>query len=91
MKRPNNYIISLIVFSLMSTLSTQVFGEERIGDLVFQTMRKIETRQATFSTDARQIREERNKAIKEKEGAKRNYLQSKEGTLGTWQILKYRL
>lgn len=73
-------ITSFIILSML-TVVPQAFAEERIGDLVFETMRKIETRQAAFATDARQIREERNKAIKEKEGAKRNYLQAKEGTL----------
>lgn len=81
MKKTNTIITSLIVLSMLVVAVSQVFAEERIGDLVFETMRKIETRQAVFLTDARQIREERNKATKEKEGAKRNYLQAKEGTL----------
>lgn len=73
--------ITFLIVLLAAVLFKEAHAEERIGDLVFETMRKIETRQAAFLSDARQIREDRKKTITDKEGVKKKYLRAREGTL----------
>lgn len=77
-----HYITFLIVCSMLVVAVSQVFGEERIeGSLVLDATRTLEDRNTALLNDLRHLREEREKAIKDKEAAKKKYIQAQEGSL----------
>lgn len=80
MKKTSTHVKSLIVLAMIIVAVSQVFAEERIGNLVFDSIRKLQERNVALLNDARQMREERTRATRDKEEAKRKYLHAKEGS-----------
>lgn len=72
---------SLIVLLMLTLAASQVFAEERIGSLVFDSIRKLEERNAALLADSKQMREERAKVLREKETARKRYTQARDGSL----------
>lgn len=78
------FIFSTIAITLMAIVMLQgrsAYAGERVGDLVFETMRKIEKRQRTFQKDVGSIRADRDEVIREKEAIKKKYLSASEGSM----------
>lgn len=73
--------ISISFIILMIVVSASAFAAERIGDLLFETMKKIENKQRDFDESVSKIRTEREAAIKEKESVRKKFVDSKEGTM----------
>lgn len=80
--RTNNYITAIALVVMMGMFSLSSHAGERIGGgLVFEAMKKIESRQKAFQHDVQHIRAEREQAMKEKELIKKRFLQSKWGSI----------
>ena len=81
MKNRIKYIVSgAVLIGLMGSGFT-AYAAERIGSLVFESMRKLEQRQEKYKNKVKNIRAEREQAILEKKLMKENFLQQKAGSL----------
>ena len=73
------FTIFLIFFDCM--LTTPLMAEEKIGNLVFNAMKKIKENHESFLNDVQKVRGQRKAAVTEREAAKGKYKTSRNNTL----------
>lgn len=73
--------ILALTFLFAVVVSDNVLADEKIGNLVFNAMRKIQETHNDFLGDVKEIKDERKAAISEREAVKKQYKKAKEGTL----------
>lgn len=66
---------------LVMTLYGGVYADEKIGNLVFSAMRKIQETHETFLSDVKRTKAERGAAIAERAAVKKQYEKAKDGSL----------
>lgn len=83
MKNSTLKIFGTLAFAFLFAMivSGSVLADEKIGNLVFNAMRKIQETHNVFLGDVKQIKDERKAAIAEREVVKKQYKNAKEGTL----------
>jgi len=74
-------IIAVTIVAMVGLLPVVSYAGERIGDLVFKTMKKIESRQKDFLRDVKEMRSERVKAINEKEQIRKRFMKTRDGSV----------
>jgi len=73
-------IIGIQIF-LCGVLAANIQAEEKIGNLVFNAMKKIQENHESFLGDVQKVRDQRKSAIVEREAAKGKYRMSRNNTL----------
>jgi hypothetical protein len=66
---------------LIMTLYGGVYADEKIGNLVFNAMKKIQETHETFLSDVKTTKAERKAAIAERSAVKKQYKKAKDGSL----------
>ena len=62
-------------------LGATAFGEEKIGNLVFTAMKKIQDTHQVFLSDVQGIRKQRQEAIAERDAVRRKFEKAKDGSI----------
>jgi len=81
MKNNTLKVFGILIFLFAMVVSDNVLAGEKIGNLVFNSMRKIQETHKEFLGDVKTIKDERKAAIAERETVKKQYKKAKEGTL----------
>ena len=83
MKNNTMKILGLFAFAFLFAVVvvSEVVADEKIGNLVFNAMKKIQVTHQVFLGDVKKIKDDRKAAIDEREVVKKQYKSAKEGTL----------
>lgn len=83
MKYERKKVTGIFAFAvlLVMTLYSGVYADEKIGNLVFNAMKKIQEAHETFLSDVKTIKAEREAAIAERKAVKKKYEKAKDGSL----------
>lgn len=83
MKHRTKELLGIVAFTalLVMVVSGKVLADEKIGNLVFSAMKKIQDTHENFLGDVKEVKAEREKAIAERRAVKKQYEKAKAGSL----------